>query len=1031
MSGISTGVGLISGINTAQLLDQLMAIERRPINDLQARVKVLDTQRTMFLELSAKLLAVRNAVTGFSKLNFFQRFSAASTDESVLSAVASEDAAAGSTTLRVHSLVTNHAVISRGFADADRSTVGVGTLSVEVGQGRVNPSTDLDSLNGGEGVRRGVITITDRSGASADIDLTQTFTIDDVLNAINAAAEINVHASVTGLASNGATGDRIVIEDRSGGTGNLIIADRIGRSTAADLGIVANVAAARVDGADILGNSLSTSLSALNDGNDVDRFAQGAQGDDLSFTTSYGNFGVSLTDVLRLSTDLRAVNGGNGVRLGVIRITDRTGATADVDLTSAKTVQDVRDAINAAGLKVSATTVNSRFLVTDTSDATGPSAKKLKIEDVTGFAAADLGIAQEAGGDSINGRDIYRMATLGDLIRAINFAPGNDSLVEAALSEDGNGIALRALGFDNQVTVAAGQDSSGNVSGAAGDLGLLNASFNTNEPFQSRRLLAGLDTVLLKSLHGGSGVQGGVVSFTDRLNQTATIDFSTAQTLQEVVDQINADSTAALVASINEAGNGIVIRDESSGNSPLTITDVSGTLAADLGIAGTFDASAGNAVEGGNLQLQYVSRQTRLSDFNSGRGVTPGALRITDSQGAVHVVNLDANLKTVGQVLDAINLVTPPTIRARINDTGDGILIADTTGGLLPLTIANDSGSQTATDLHLAGTAKPGQNFIDGTLETRIDVGPADSLNDIVKKLNNAGAGFTAAVVNDGGGINPFSLTLTSNVSGRRGELVIDTAGLDLGLDTLTKAQDAVVSVGTSGASTPFLIRSSTNKLDGVVQGVSINLLSAKDADVTLTVNQDVDSVVEAIQGFVDKYNDVQQTIDDDTSFNQDTLQRGPLLGDSTVDLIRGRMQRVISQPFQGVSANVARLFSIGLRLGADSRLEFDEDKFRQAYEQSPRQVEELFSKDKTGFGVVLQDSLDELTRNFDGVIARKDDLLGDQQKVLNDRIDALTVLLAAKRNRLEVQFAGLELTLASLQGQQNALGTLSQLLST
>ncbi|MFH1108885.1 MAG: flagellar filament capping protein FliD [Planctomycetota bacterium] len=1031
MSGISTGVGLISGINTAQLIDQLMAIEQRPVNDLRARVKVLDTQRTMFLELSAKLLAVRNAVSGFSKLNFFKRFSAASTDENVLSAVASEDAAAGSTTLRVHSLVTNHAVISRGFADADRSTVGVGTLSVEVGQGRVNPSTDLDSLNGGEGVRRGAITITDRSGASADIDLTQAFTIDDVLDAINAAADINVHASVTGVASNGATGDRIVIEDRSGGAGNLIIADRIGRSTAADLGIVADVAADRVDGTDVLGLSLSTFLSSLNDGNGVDRFAQGAQGDDLSFTTSYGNFGVSLTDVLRLSTDLRAVNGGNGVRLGVIRITDRTGATADVDLTNAKTVQDVRDAINASGLKVSATTVNSRFLVTDTSDTTGPNAKKLKIEDVSGFAAADLGIAQEVDGSSINGRDIYRMATLGDLIRAINFAPGNNSLVEAALSGDGNGIALRALGFDNQVTVTAGRDSSGTVSGAGKDLGLLDASFTTNEPFESQRLLGGLNTVLLKSLKGGSGVQGGVVSFTDRLNRTATIDFTTANTLQEVIDRINADGTTSITASVNEAGNGIVIREESSGNSPLVISDVSGTLAADLGITGTFDPGSGNTVEGGNLQLQYVSRQTSLSDFNSGRGITFGTLRITDSQGAAHVVTLDKSLKNVGQVIDEINRVMPDTIEARVNDTGDGILITDTTGGLLPLTIADENGGQTATDLHLAGTAKPGRNFIDGTLETRIEVGPADSLSDIVRKLNNAGAGFTAAVVNDGGGINPFSLTLTSAVSGRRGELVIDSAGLDLGLDTLTKAQDAVVSVGTSGAGTPFLIRSSTNKLDGVVQGVSINLLSAKDADVTLTVNQDVDSVVEAIQGFVDKYNDVQKTIDDDTSFNQDTLQRGPLLGDSTVDLIRGRMQRVISQPFQGVSANVARLFSIGLRLGADSRLEFDEDKFRQAYEQSPRQVEELFSKDKTGFGAVLQDSLDELTRNFDGVIARKDDLLGDQQKVLNDRIDALNVLLAAKRNRLEAQFAGLELTLASLQGQQNALGTLSQLLST
>src|SRR3990172_7580460 len=177
MSGISSGIGLISGINTARLLDQLMAIERRPILNLEHRVKAMDLERTRFLELSAKLLAVRNAVGNFNKPEFFKRFSAASTNEGVLSAVAGVDAAVGSTTFRVHSLVTNHALVSRGFADANRTTIGVGTLSVEVGHGKVNPSTDLDSLNGGQGVHRGVITITDRSGASAGVDLTSGFTI--------------------------------------------------------------------------------------------------------------------------------------------------------------------------------------------------------------------------------------------------------------------------------------------------------------------------------------------------------------------------------------------------------------------------------------------------------------------------------------------------------------------------------------------------------------------------------------------------------------------------------------------------------------------------------------------------------------------------------------------------------------------------------------------------------------------------------------------------------------------------------------
>ncbi len=1027
MSGIASGIGLISGINTGELLDQLMQIERRPITNLEKRVKDIDTQRTRFLELSAKLLGIRNSITNFNKMAFFQRFNAASSNEAVLTAVASASAAPGSTTFRVHSLVTSHTMVSRGYADADRTSLGVGTVTVEVGGGRVNPHTELDELNGGRGVRRGLIRITDRSGATAQIDLSRAFTVDDVLAAINANADVQVRASVTSVASGLAAGDRIVLEDLSGGAGNLVVTDVGSGLTAKDLGIVANVAAARIDGQGVLYLSMDTPISTLNDGNGVDRLPQGAQGDDLSVTTSFGTFGVLLTDVLRLSTDLRAVNGGNGVRLGVIRITDRTGATADVDLTTARTIQDVRDAINASGLAVEAATVNSRFFVTDTSGATGENVKKFKIEDVSGFTAADLGIAAEIDGTSIQGRDIYRVATVGDLIRAINYAPGNDAQVEASISADGKGIELRALGFGNTVTVVAGNDVGGLVSGTARDLGLENATFSVDSPFTTRRLMAGMDTVLLRSLRGGQGVTGSAVSFTDRLNQTATIDLSQAHTLQEVIDLINADATVALTASVNAAGNGLVLRDESGGTGPIVVSDVDGTTAAELGIAGTFDPTT-DRVEGGSLQLQYITRSTALSKLNLGRGVAYGTILIKDSQANTIAVNLTDSLKTVGQVIDFINAVTPDTLNARINDTGDGILISDTSGGLLPLTITDEEGSQTAADLRLAGTAKTGQTVIDGTFETRIDIGPADTLKSIVSRLNAAGGGFSAAVVNDGGGVNPFSLTLTSAVSGRRGEMIVQASGVDLGLDTLTRAQDAVISIGSGGSGTPLLITSATNKLDGVMEGVTVNLLTAKDEDVTVTVAQDVDGMVEAIDEFVTKYNEVQTAIDEATSFNPDTLQRGPLLGDPTMDLVRGRLQRVITQPFSGGGPH-SRLFSIGLRLGEGNRLEFNEEKFRAAYEDAPQDVERLFTQAESGFGEVMQEVLDQLTRDFDGVLSRKDELLADQQKVLNDRIESLTVLLAGKRRRLETQFAGLESSLAALQGQQNALGALAQLL--
>lgn len=1034
MSGISSGIGLISGIDTARLIDQLIAIERRPVANLQQRVSALDIQRAAFMQLSAQLLAVQNSVTNFGKLSFFHRFSSISSNEGVLTADASDRAAPGTYTFRVRSLVTSHSLISRGFADADTTPIGVGTLTIESARGKVNPSTSLDALNGGAGVRRGVIAITDRSGASAEIDLSTALTVDDVLNAINTNTGVNVRAYVTGVGSNGATGDRIVVEDLTlpeDAVGRFIIADTRGGFTAGDLGIAADITGVRVDGHDLVRLSNRTQLSVLNDGNGVGRFAAGT---DLVFSTALGDFDVSLSSLLvhRLDTDLRMLNSGNGVRLGTIRITDRSGQSAEIDLSRARTVQDVLDAINAADVAVSASVVGvnneSFFQLTDTSGTADSEENppKLIVQDVTGYAAADLGLADEVAGESITGSAIYRVDTIGDVINAINYAQGNDSLVEASISQDGNGIALRALGSSNTLTVAAGVSDDGEVSTAAHDLGLLGTENVAS--FETRRLVGGLNTVLLQSLNGGGGVQVGEVRLTDRAGQTVTIDFSTAETLQDVVDMINLAGGASLAASINSVGNGIVLRDESRGTGDVNIEDVTGSLAADLGIAGTYTNEDGDKISSGNLQRQYITQRTLLSDLGAGRGVAEGTFTITDSNRAVYTVVVGDTARTVQDVIDAINQAAPDTIEARINDTGDGLVVIDTAGGSSLLTIEERDGGRTAADLNLTGAARAGESFINGSFEVRIAIDADDTLEDIAKKINDAGADASASVLHHGGDSNPFSLTITAENSGRTGELLVDAIGFDLGLTTLSQAQDAIITIGDENAATPRVVSSPTNTVEGIVPGVTLNLLGVDNDPVTLSVAQDMDGIVEAIRTFVEKYNGVLDTIDKSTAFDPDTLERGPLQGDRTVNLIRTRLIRLPLREFDGVDESVSRLFSIGLHLGSGNRLEFDEERFREVYETSPEQVEQLFTQEETGLGAVLDEAIEELTRDFDGVISRKDDLLADQQELLNKRIESLNVLLGAKRARLEAQFIALESTLAALQAQQGALSTLAQM---
>ncbi|MFQ6049256.1 MAG: flagellar filament capping protein FliD, partial [Phycisphaerae bacterium] len=341
MGTISSGVGLLSGLPIRDIVDQLMAIESAPLNQLQQRRDAVAAMRTAFLELSARLLGLKSAATRLDDRDFFRQAKASSSDENVIVATAAPGATPGTYSFQVLSLVSTHQLVSSGFADVDRSPVGAGTLSFEIGYGSLSPSTPLDLLNGQRGVRRGLIRITDRSGASVDVDLTAALTVDDVLAAINSQTAVSVLASVED--------DRIVLTDTTGQTlANLSVEDLAGGHAAADLGIAGAVAGDVLIGQDVSNLADGTQLDLLNDGNGVRR--DGSL-DDFRVTLRDGRLiDVSLSDRLRFETALAALNGGSGVRLGRIRLTDRSGAVAEVDLSGAQTVRDVVDAIAGSGL---------------------------------------------------------------------------------------------------------------------------------------------------------------------------------------------------------------------------------------------------------------------------------------------------------------------------------------------------------------------------------------------------------------------------------------------------------------------------------------------------------------------------------------------------------------------------------------------------------------------------------------------------------------------------------------------------------
>ncbi|HVX59781.1 MAG TPA: flagellar filament capping protein FliD, partial [Pirellulales bacterium] len=724
MGRVTAGIGLISGLPISDLVTKLLAFDQQPVTDLQTQITTEKNQQAALLDLSTKLLALQNDAESLSSASVLSARQAISSNPSVLSATAGSKTPLASYLVTPIAQAQTQQLLSNGFSDATTALVGAGTITIKRG-GFVNPPTSLGQLNGGNGVARGAVTITDRSGATATIDLTAAQTIDDVVNAINQATGVRVQASING--------DGLVLTDKTGQTtSNLSVQDVGNGTTAADLGLAGSTASNTLAGTNIVSLSGDTQLSTLNDGNGVRKAA------------SVPDFQVTL----------------------------KNGTTLAVDLGSSTTLQNAIDAINNAtgnGGKVVASISGTHLVLTDTTGGGGT----LSVSALNGSkAAADLGI-------------------LG--------------------SEQGGGVLT------------------------------------------GKRIISGLDTVLLQDVNGGAGIATpGQVQLTDRSGATAAIDLSSAATLNDVITAING-AGLGLKAAVNSAGDGLQITDTtgSTASNVIIADSGGGTTAADLHIAAN---AAATSVNSGDLNVRYISENTQLSTLNGGAGFQPGKFQITDSSGKSATINLSgSNIVDVGDVLQAIN-TSGLGVTAAINTTGDGILLTDTAGGSGTLQVSDLGGGSAAASLNLAGSATGGK--IDGAFRYNVTVTSTDTLSTLQDEFVNAKAPVYLNVINNGGASKPYQLMLGSTSSGTAGRLLVDTGATSLSFSTLTPPADAVLQIGSAGSGN-LVFTSASNTFSNILPGLSVNVNGVSSTPVTLTVGQDTQPLVAAIQQFAKDFNAV------------------------------------------------------------------------------------------------------------------------------------------------------------------------------
>ncbi len=784
-----------------------------------------------------------------------------------------------------------------------------------------------------------------------------------------------------------------------------------------------------------------------------------------------GSITVRYGDHVERGASLSLINNGAGLTRGRIRIGDRSGAWAEIELHTARTIDDVLDAINgSSAVSVTATTRDGRIVLTDN---TGLASANLRVMEVGGgrtaeslglgaidaasavaeganiyglFGDFDLAMLNDGAGVSIDNvlpdvKFILRDGTIGN----IDFSPSlggdpeiddtldkiiarihkdSDGKLEASIAPDGRRLMVTDKSIDDghAFSLTALYNSQ-----ALADLGLDNVA--VGNLITGDRILGGLRTVSLSSLNGGQGFgELGLVELTDRSGGTAEVNLSGAETLEDLIDAINA-ADVSIRAQINRARNGVELVDTSgdtAGN--LIIADADGTnTATKLNIAADTDLTMVNS---GDMHLQVISRNTVLTSLNGGAGVARGQFRITDSNGLTRTVDLRLqNVKTMGDVIDAVNRVHLGAT-AELNATGDGILLRDTAGGTGTLTVA-EAGGTTARHLGLLKDAAnvevdgQTQQHINGSTTHTIAITANDSLDGLANKINSLGAGFSASVLSDGSP-RPWRLSLASDRAGQSGSLVIDTSAASFDLSETSKGQDALLAYGpASAAASAVLVTSNTNTFGSIVNGLSLQMHQATGTTVSVSVEASYATATAAAKAFVENYNRFRDELTALTRYNPEAGQGSILTGDATALRMDIDMTRLVTGRFL-VGGQFEQLSQVGININETGKLSFDEDKFNAALAVNPQAVEQLFATKDTGVAARFEGLIEQLAGEETSLLARRLEALDSRIADNESRIGRMDASLDRERTRMLTQFYNMELAVARIQNNLNALDSIS-----
>ncbi|MBW9272310.1 MAG: flagellar filament capping protein FliD [Candidatus Thiodiazotropha sp. (ex. Lucinisca nassula)] len=159
--------GIGAGSDWNSIINQLLQIESRPLDQLRTREKEIDQQISDYGLIKSAIDTFKSTVEDLTTTTGLAVFSTSSSDESVVTVSADENAAVSSYDIVVDHLASGDKLASSAYADSN-TAVGTGTLSITVDGSTMNLTVD-GSNNTLADLRDAINSAADNPGVAATI----------------------------------------------------------------------------------------------------------------------------------------------------------------------------------------------------------------------------------------------------------------------------------------------------------------------------------------------------------------------------------------------------------------------------------------------------------------------------------------------------------------------------------------------------------------------------------------------------------------------------------------------------------------------------------------------------------------------------------------------------------------------------------------------------------------------------------------------------------------------------------------------